>query len=958
MRNSAEYLPPAMAMARSREPAELLRVAEAWRGIDPGGLGLSRADWEAAGALLDSGQVPLLGAGTGAGLRFDFPDGTRVLLDQRFFVRSGDRCTCGGQRCLHRSAALRSLMENRFRRSWRMMPDLLGPDPDSAATPTAPGRPAPAVVTGLVFSEEAASPPADGPSLVLRPCRRTRAGTWRRSLEWEAIGEGMARLPPAQQNVLRTLDRWRRSLRPGVPLDVLGPELWTLVDAARAAGLEIGADGDLALREQRLGLDLRLERDPGGLVLRGIPTLGEGTAPSRWTLLGTPPHSALFEHPDGTVLQRLGEEPEIISLVRSGEVWIPEAELGDFSRRSLPRLLALPNVRLAGPLDGADGADGPEPSGRDMVRILAEEPQIRWELSVPEDPDWLDLHGTVTVVGRSITLATLIVALRSGQRFLLADGLHLDLDTPRMRALRRLLETAAAHADEDRLRLSRHDLTTWDEIAALEGIHADADRWRTLLHGIRPVDLSAEELDPAVHATMRPYQLEGYRWLSARWDAGLGGILADDMGLGKTLQLLAAIRRHRRRDDRPVLVVAPRSVLGAWAEQASRFVPDLRVDVVTGRLDADPDPAAADVVVVSHQLLRLDSARYRSITWAALVLDEAQAAKNPASQLHRALREQRREVTFAVTGTPVENSLQDLWALAALVAPGLLPPLAQFTRKWRRPIERGADGERLALLRRRIAPILLRRTKDLVARDLPPKLETTLRVPLAPAHITRYTRALNTERQRVLGLLDDPEANRVEILAALTRLRLLATDPGTVRSPSAKVRELVDRLEDLAGAGHRALVFSQFTSHLRTLREILRHRGITTAFLDGSTASRERVIDDFRTGAQPAFLLSLKAGGTGLTLVEADYVFLLDPWWNPAVEEQAIDRTHRIGQDSSVTVYRLVSAQTIEEKVVALQEAKRTLVSSVLHPDGEVTTALDAAQIRELLAPESSHEPA
>src|SRR5699024_8458915 len=295
MRNSAEYLPPAMAMARSREPAELLRVAEAWRGIDPGGLGLSRADWEAAGALLDSGQVPLLGAGTGAGLRFDFPDGTRGLLDRRFFVRSGDRCTRGGQRCLHRSAALRSLMENRFRRSWRMMPDLLGPDPDSAATPTAPGRPAPAVVTGLVFSEEAASPPADGPSLVLRPCRRTRAGTWRRSLEWEAIGEGMARLPPAQQhvlrsldrrrrsprpcrrtragtwrrsleweaigegmarlppaqqNVLRTLDRWRRSLRPGVPLDVLGPELWTLVDAARAAGLEIGADGDLALREQ------------------------------------------------------------------------------------------------------------------------------------------------------------------------------------------------------------------------------------------------------------------------------------------------------------------------------------------------------------------------------------------------------------------------------------------------------------------------------------------------------------------------------------------------------------------------------------------------------------------------------------------------------------------------------------------------------------------------------------
>jgi superfamily II DNA or RNA helicase len=767
----------------------------------------------------------------------------------------------------------------------------------------------------------------------------------------------MARLPPAQQNVLRILDRWRRSLRPGVPLDGLGPELWTLVDSARAAGLEIGADGDLDLREQRLGIDLHLRRVPGGLVLRGTPSWGEDTSPTRWTLLGTPAHSVLLEQSGRTVLQRLGEDPETLALIRSGEVWIPEEELGEFSRRSLPHLLALPGVRLADALErpdapGPGGVDGPEPSGPDMLRIVAEEPEIEWELTVPEDPDWLDLHGIVAVGDQRITLAALIVALRSGQRFLLVGGLYLDLDTPQMRTLRRLLETAAAHEDGDRLRLSRHDLTTWDELAALEGIRDDADRWRTLLHGIRPVDLTEEELDMAVHATLRPYQLEGYRWLSARWDAGLGGILADDMGLGKTLQLLAAIRRHRRHDDRPVLVVAPRSVLGTWAEQAARFVPDLRVEVVTRRLETDPDPTAADVVVVSHQLLRQDSARYQSVTWAALVLDEAQAAKNPTSQLHRALRDQRRDVTLAVTGTPVENSLQDLWALTALVAPGLLPPLGEFTRRWRRPIERGADRERLALLRRRIAPILLRRTKDLVARDLPPKLETTLSIPLAPAQVTRYTTALNTERQRVLGLLDDPEANRVEILAALTRLRLLATDPGTVTSPSAKVRELVERLEELARSGHRALVFSQFTSHLHTLREILEHRGLTTALLDGTTPSREQVIDGFRAGAQTAFLLSLRAGGTGLTLVEADYVFLLDPWWNPAVEAQAVDRTHRIGQDSPVTVYRLVSAQTIEEKVIALQESKRTLVSSVLHPDGEVTTALDATQIRELLAPE------
>lgn len=438
-----------------------------------------------------------------------------------------------------------------------------------------------------------------------------------------------------------------------------------------------------------------------------------------------------------------------------------------------------------------------ESHDRTLVRLIGENlnlaesapPAVSWEITELEEHDWLDLDGTVTVGGQQLPLAVLIQALRFGQRYLVAGGQYVDLDTEPMQQLCALLEAAAALPDEERVRVSRHDLDTWEEFASLDGLEADAEQRCTLLRGIRPVDLSEEALDEAVHAALRPYQLEGYRWLSARWDAGLGGVLADDMGLGKTLQLL----------------------------------------------------------------------------------------------------------------------------------------------------------------RRRIAPLLLRRTKDLVARDLPPKLETTLSLQLQPAQVTRYTTALNKERQRVLGLLDEPARNRVEILAALTRLRLLATDPGTVEAPSAKARELADRIEELAGSGHRALVFSQFTSHLRIIRRILEHRGITTAYLDGSTPAREMVIDGFRTGDQQAFLISLKAGGSGLTLVEADYVFILDPWWNPAVEEQAIDRTHRIGQDSTVTVYRLVSAQTIEEKVLALQETKRALISSVMDPDAGVTTALDAARIRELI---------
>ena len=839
--------------------------------------------------------------------------------------------------------------------------------------------------------------------------------------------------------MLRTLNQWRRGRGPGVPLEDLGPELWTLLDAARESGLEIGTDPGVDLAAEEVGVQLHLEHSTEGMVLNGQPAF-PGGAPSDWWALGSPLHSVLAVHPGRVVLHRLVQDRDALALLTAAQVWVPAAEIDEFSRTVLPRVAALPEVQLAGDVDATRaltqpvrlcgrlesldhdsarltweweyGATSPEggtrfafpPQSGDGRRLdeelhlleslcaeieelsqwldlaprtlsLAEacaflhtvrepldahdrthlqvDPElelsegtaaIRWEPGPGPDRDWLDLGGTVTVGGQQLPLTVLIQALRSGQRYLVAGGEYVDLGTEEMQQLRILLESAAALPDEQRLRLNRHDLSAFEQLAELEGLELDSARWRSLLSGIRPLDLSAEPLDAAVQAELRPYQLEGYRWLSARWDTGLGGILADDMGLGKTLQLLCAIRR----DPRPVLVVAPRSVLGTWQEQAAQFVPDLRVTVITSRLRGELEVAGTDVV--SHHLLRLDHERYQQVEWAALVLDEAQAAKNPASQLHRALRGQQREVTFVVTGTPVENSLQDLWALTALAAPGLLPPLKDFTARWRRPIERGADPERLALLRRRLAPLLLRRTKELVARDLPPKLVSTVSLPLHQQHITRYTTALNKERQRVLGLLDDPEGNRVEILAALTRLRLLATDPGTVQTPSAKVRELVGRLEELRGSGHRALVFSQFTSHLRTIRAILEDRGIATAYLDGSTRHREQVIDEFRTGDSAAFLISLKAGGSGLTLTEADYVFMLDPWWNPAVEEQAIDRTHRIGQKSTVTVYRLVSAQTIEEKVLALQQGKRELISSVMDPEAPVSSALDAEQITQLLA--------
>ena len=350
--------------------------------------------------------------------------------------------------------------------------------------------------------------------------------------------------------------------------------------------------------------------------------------------------------------------------------------------------------------------------------------------------------------------------------------------------------------------------------------------------------------------------------------------------------------------------------------------------------------------------------------WRGLVLDEAQFVKNHQAKTHHVLRRIRAPFRLAMTGTPLENSLMDLWSLLALTAPGLYPRADRFTQTYRRPIEAGAAPELLDRLRNRIRPLMLRRTKEAVAGDLPPKQEQVLTVELSPVHRRLYDQNLQRERQRVLGLLDDPVANRVAILASLTRLRQLALDPalvdGTARATRgaskrggpmpAKVEALIEQLVELQAEGHRALVFSQFTTFLQIVRGHLADAGITTEYLDGSTRNRAEVIGRFKEGDATAFLISLKAGGVGLTLTEADYVFVLDPWWNPAAESQAIDRAHRIGQDKMVMVYRLISAGTIEEKVVALQQRKRDLFERVVDEGGGMSGAITAADIRALLA--------
>ena len=686
-------------------------------------------------------------------------------------------------------------------------------------------------------------------------------------------------------------------------------------------------------------------------------------------------------------------------------------------------------------------------------------PVITTSVSDDEDrPDWFSLSVRVHVGQEEIPLALLMAAVAGGEpEVLLESGTWVSIDRPEIEALARLMEEGRELADpqaQGELRVSALHAGYYEVLESLGVIERATARWKErvgrLLERARAAEAAAEPSGGAaddvggageragegaggapvpagMRATLRPYQLEGYRWLDFLRQAGLGGVLADDMGLGKTVQVLAAVQRliEQREEAQgseptgsgdpgdpegtgPVLVIAPTSVVGSWVEQAERFCPGLRVRAVRRTAAKREETLAqivegSDVVVTSYTIARLCEEEFIAQDWAWVVCDEAQFVKNHTSATYKAVRRLRSPSTIAITGTPLENSLMDLWALMSIAAPGLLPDPERFGQVYRKPIDRG-DAEALGRLRRRMRPFLLRRTKEQVAADLPAKTEQVLSVELGAKHRKAYDQRLARERQRILGLLEEDTAqSRFIALKALTTLRQMALDPALVDggdgaesetveaaesagggeageaaggtggsgrktargkaakgkaagaaatgrrelgkrpSPSAKVEVLVEHLGPILSEGHRALVFSQFTRYLSGVREHLEATGVRTAYMDGSTPDRQKVIDAFRAGEADVFLISLKAGGFGLTLTEADYVFLLDPWWNPQAEEQAVDRTHRIGQDKPVMVYRLVSADTIEEKVMALKEKKAELFARVVEGAGETEAGGEGA---------------
>lgn len=629
-----------------------------------------------------------------------------------------------------------------------------------------------------------------------------------------------------------------------------------------------------------------------------------------------------------------------------------------FARDVLPRLRSQDDVLvtvIGAPIDYREATSAPliTVSGTERVG----------------NRDWLDLAITVTIDGQPVPFDDLFRALAAGDEILILDsGTYLSLDQPELMHLRALIDEARGLQEpgRDGISVNRYHVDLWAELEALGVVDTQASAWRAAVAGLAGTGELPERMVPAdLDATLRPYQHEGFRWLAHLREHELGGILADDMGLGKTLQVIALMADERaigsRRAHRaPWLVVAPASVVHNWAAEIARFAPALRTVVLSetsgkrGTALAD-EIGDVDVVITSYTLFRLDFDEFEQRDFVGLILDEAQFVKNHQSKAHGCARRLRAPVKIAVTGTPMENNLMELWSLLSITAPGLFPSPKRFAEFYQRPIERELDDERLALLRRRIRPFMLRRTKEQVATELPPKQEQVLELDLHPKHRKIYDTQLQRERQRVLGLLNDMDANRFQIFQSLTLLRQLSLDAGLVDEknagvPSAKLDALMEMLDDVLAEGHRVLVFSQFTRYLGLARARMDAAGIRYAYLDGRTRRRDRPIEDFRSGAASVFLISLKAGGFGLNLTEADYVVLLDPWWNPATEAQAVDRAHRIGQDKHVMVYRLVSRATIEEKVMALKAEKAALFAGVMSDAGAGGAGLTADDIRDLLS--------
>jgi non-specific serine/threonine protein kinase len=599
---------------------------------------------------------------------------------------------------------------------------------------------------------------------------------------------------------------------------------------------------------------------------------------------------------------------------------------------------------------------------KDIAKINRHKPTL--SLNISSGIDWFDVQAVAQYGDQQVSLNEIRKAIKRGERYIkLADGSVGQIPEEWLEKYKHLF--ALAEETADGLRVSDLQLSLLDELLAESETQNIAPEFYAKRERLKSFERIAEQpLPQGFSGELRPYQKAGYDWLFFLHEYGFGGILADDMGLGKTVQTLVFLQALKERGhlSRPVLLVVPKSLLVNWQREAERFTPDLRILQFMGQT-RKKEPAhfeQYDMITTTYGTMLRDIEFLREYRFSYVILDESQAIKNPLAQSSKAARLLSADHRLCLTGTPIENNVYELWSQFAFLNPGLLGNLDYFKSEFASAIERREESAQSTaqLLRQLIYPFILRRTKEQVAPELPPRTERIIYTDLEPAQRKLYQQTRDYYRGLLMGMLEegsDINDIRFKILEGLLRMRQVCIHPRlvepTYRGDSAKFEILLETLETLQSEGHKALVFSQFVQALSLLRQEMDARGLAYAYLDGQTQNRQEQVDRFQTDSQiPFFLISLKAGGVGLNLTAADYVLHIDPWWNPAVEMQASDRAHRIGQDKPVFVYKFIARETVEEKILTLQERKRELVEQLISTEGGFFKSLTKVDVQVLFS--------
>ncbi len=616
-----------------------------------------------------------------------------------------------------------------------------------------------------------------------------------------------------------------------------------------------------------------------------------------------------------------------------------------FADDALDMLLQIEPLREAGKLI----VHWPQGQSLRMAGTVTEK-QLR--VKIERDKDWFAASGEVVIdelLQMDFMKLVDLVSVSPGRFVQLNDGRFLALTEQ----LRKRIASLAAYGERkgDTLRFPQIRASAFSDIDEWCTLKSDK-HWKACLKRIQDAGDVVAEVPSTLNAELRDYQVEGFRWLCRLAHWGAGACLADDMGLGKTLQAIAMLLR--RGADGPALVIAPMSVCFNWEAELHRFAPTLNPRMF-GAGDRDAffaDLGPRDIVIVSYGLLHTEAERLQAVQWNTAILDEAQAIKNTMTKRSQAAMSLSADFRMILTGTPIENHLGELWNLFQFINPGLLGSMEQFHQRFALPIERDHNRDVSQQLKRLVQPFLLRRTKTQVLSELPPRTEVTVPVTLPDDEALLYEAARQRAVKEITKKTDDARGQHVKILAEIMRLRRACCHPSLLlpecNLPGAKLTAFSETIDELIENKHKALVFSQFVDHLSILRAELDRKNIAYQYLDGSTSMKDRkkAVEAFQNGEGDVFLISLKAGGTGLNLTAADYVLHMDPWWNPAVEDQAADRAHRMGQLRPVTIYRFITRGTIEDKILALHATKRDLADSLL--EGTDTTGRLSAE--ELLA--------